>query len=102
MPRPPQDPTTAHLAFLQFLSSVTGLPPSELPEIYVGPYREFLTHIRKELLVGLVVLVSEEHEDDESFKKGSLADKDVVQALRSEGVVVWAADISSREGYQGE
>ncbi|OXG84240.1 hypothetical protein C345_04108 [Cryptococcus neoformans A2-102-5] len=100
MPRPPQDPTTAHLAFLQSLSSVTGLPPSELPEIYVGPYREFLTHIRKELLVGLVVLVSEEHENDESFKKGSLADKDVVQALRSEGVVVWAADISSREGYQ--
>lgn len=52
--------------------------------------------------MGLIVLVSEEHEDDESFKKGSLADKDVVQALRSEGVIVWAADISSREGYQGE
>lgn len=102
IPRPPQDPTTEHLAFLQSLCSLTGLPQSELPEIYVGPYREFLTHIRKELLVGLVVLVSEEHEDDESFKKGSLADKDVVQALRSEGIVVWAADISSREGYQGE
>ncbi|KGB75769.1 hypothetical protein I307_05936 [Cryptococcus deuterogattii 99/473] len=100
IPRPPQDPTTEHLAFLQSLCSLTGLPQSELPEIYVGPYREFLTHIRKELLVGLVVLVSEEHEDDESFKKGSLADKDVVQALRSEGVVVWVADISSREGFQ--
>ncbi|WVQ73594.1 hypothetical protein IAR50_003173 [Cryptococcus sp. DSM 104548] len=102
LPRPPQDPTATSLAFVHELETLTSASTSlgTLPEFYVGPYREFLTHVRKEAVPGMVVLVSSEHEDDEEFKRGTLTDKDVVKALKDENVAVWAADISSREGFQ--
>ncbi|TYJ56146.1 hypothetical protein B9479_003132 [Cryptococcus floricola] len=102
IPRPAQDPTATSLAFVRDLETLTSASTSlgTLPELYIGPYREFLTHVRKEAVVGMVVLVSSEHEDDEEFKRGTLADKDVVKVLRDENVAVWAADISSREGFQ--
>nr|ODN78242.1 hypothetical protein L203_06164 [Cryptococcus depauperatus CBS 7841] len=98
----PQDPTTACLNFVRDLEVFTSSSSQDgtLPSFYVGPYREFLMHLRKEGVVGLVVLVSAEHEDDGEFKRGTLCDRDVVKTLKDEHVAVWAADISSREGYQ--
>lgn len=51
--------------------------------------------------VGLVVLCSGEHEDDEEFKKDVLGDEEFVGCLKRNDLLVWGADIRSREGYQG-
>ena len=73
-----------------------------LPEFYIGPYREFLSNVRKEGKVGMVVLVCGEHEDDEEFKRDVLCDSELVRMVKEKDVMVWGADVRSREGYQGE
>ncbi|KAK8844014.1 hypothetical protein IAR55_006807 [Kwoniella newhampshirensis] len=100
--RPPQDPTTTSLAFIRELERFTRCSASNgtLPEFYIGPYREFVMTLRKEGKLGLVVLVSSEHEDDEEFKRDVLCDEELIRTLKDKEVLIWGADISSREGYQ--
>lgn len=43
-----------------------------------------------------------EHEDDEEFKRDVLSDGELVRVLKEKDVLVWAGDVRSREGYQGE
>ncbi|WVF65443.1 hypothetical protein IAT40_000171 [Kwoniella sp. CBS 6097] len=97
-----QDPTTACLRFIRELELFTRCSTSAgtLPEFYIGPYREFVQSLRTEGKLGLIVLVSGEHEDDEEFKRDVLADPELVRTFKEKEVVIWAADISSREGYQ--
>ncbi|WVQ81146.1 hypothetical protein IAT38_003268 [Cryptococcus sp. DSM 104549] len=101
-PRPPQDPTTTSLEYIRELETFTRCSSAEgtLPEFYIGPYKEFLTILRREGKLGMVVLVSGEHEDDEEFKRGTLCDREVVRTLKEKDVLVWGGDISSREGFQ--
>ncbi|WWD21331.1 hypothetical protein CI109_105815 [Kwoniella shandongensis] len=100
--RPLQDPTTTSLAFIRELERFTrcSAATGTLPEFYIGPYREFVTTLRKEGKLGLVVLVSAEHEDDEEFKRDVLCDEEFIRTLKEKEVLIWGADISSREGYQ--
>ncbi|TXT10727.1 hypothetical protein VHUM_02232 [Vanrija humicola] len=100
-PSGPRDPTTAALRFVRELEALTGGSASAgtLPDLWVGPYREFLSEVRKKGKVGLVVLVSSEHEDDEEFKRDVLADPEFVRTLKDHDIMIWAADIGSREGY---
>ncbi|KAL1409028.1 UBX domain-containing protein 10 [Vanrija albida] len=100
-PSGPRDPTTAALRFVRELEALTGGSASAgtLPDLWVGPYREFLSEVRKQGKVGLVVLVSSEHEDDEEFKRDVLADPEFVRTLKEHDIMIWAADIGSREGY---
>ena len=51
--------------------------------------------------MGVVILTCGEHEDDEEFKKDVLCDSELVRTLREKEVMVWGADVRSREGYQG-
>ncbi|OCF42961.1 hypothetical protein I317_03182 [Kwoniella heveanensis CBS 569] len=101
-PGPAQDPTTSSLRFIRELELYTRCSTSAgtLPDFYIGPYREFVQSLRTEGKLGLIVLVSGEHEDDEEFKRDVLADLELVRTLKEKEVVVWAADMSSREGYQ--
>jgi FAS-associated factor 2 len=57
--------------------------------------------IRKQGKVGVVILVSGEHEDDEEFKKEVLGDHELIRLLKEKDVLVWAQDVRSRDGYQG-
>ncbi|WVW79434.1 hypothetical protein I302_101403 [Kwoniella bestiolae CBS 10118] len=100
--RPAQDPTTTSLRFIRDLETITRCSSSQgnLPDFYIGPYREFVQHLRKEGKLGLVIVVSGEHENDEEFKKDVLTDEEFVRTLKEKDVVVWGADVSSREGYQ--
>lgn len=104
--RPPlrvkQDPTTASLHYVRDLETFTGCSHTAgtLPDFWVGPYREFLTDVRRQGKVGVVILTCGEHEDDEEFKKDVLCDSELVRALREKEVMVWGADVRSREGYQ--
>jgi FAS-associated factor 2 len=70
-----------------------------LPDFWVGSYRDFLGEVRKQGKVGLVVLVSSEHEEDEEFKRDVLADPEFIKCLKDNDIMIWAADRSSREGY---
>jgi FAS-associated factor 2 len=83
------------------LEALTGASPASggLPDFYIGSYREFLSSVRREGRVGLVTLVSSEHDDDNEFKRDVLADPDLTKALKEHDIAVWAADISTREGY---
>ncbi|ORX39203.1 hypothetical protein BD324DRAFT_576880 [Kockovaella imperatae] len=96
------DPTAESLAFIRDLEVYTGASAANrtLPDFYAGPYREFLSQVRKQGKVGLVVLMCGEHEDDEEFKRDVLIDSDLVRTLKDKDIMVWAADIRSREGYQ--
>ncbi|WWC98042.1 hypothetical protein V866_004931 [Kwoniella sp. B9012] len=100
--RPAQDPTTTSLRFIRDLETYTRCSSSQgnLPDFYIGPYREFVQHLRKEGKLGLVVIVTGEHENDEEFKKDVLTDEEFVRTLKEKDIVVWGADLSSREGYQ--
>jgi FAS-associated factor 2 len=72
-----------------------------LPEFYIGPYREFLGRVKKEGKLGLVVLVCAEHEDDSTFKREVLGDPELVRCVKEKEMIVWGADVRTREGYQG-
>lgn len=50
----------------------------------------------------MVVLVCDEHEDDEEFKRDVICDPELVRFIKEKDIMVWGADIRSREGYQGE
>jgi FAS-associated factor 2 len=73
-----------------------------MPEFYIGPYREFMTDVRKHGKIGLVVLVCGEHEDDEEFKRDVVCDPEFVKIIKDKDILIWGADVRSREGYQGE
>lgn len=99
-----QDPTSTSLSYIRDLERLTGcaVASGTLPEIYVGPYRDYLNTLRKEGKVGMVLITCAEHEDDLVFKRESLADAELVRFLREKDILVWAGDARSREGYQGE
>jgi FAS-associated factor 2 len=103
-PRPPRDPTTVSLSFVRDLEQFTGCSAASgtMLDFWVGPYREFLTDVRKQAKIGMVVLVSEEHENDEEFKRDVLCDPELVRFVKEKDIMVWGADIRSREGYQGK
>jgi len=98
------NPTAAALSFVRDLETFTGCSAAtnSLPEFYIGPYREFMLNVRKEGKVGMVVVVCGEHEDDEEFKRDVLCDSELVRTLKEKDIMVWGADVRSREGYQGE
>ncbi|WRT69135.1 uncharacterized protein IL334_006119 [Kwoniella shivajii] len=97
-----QDPTTTSLRFIRELEIFTRCSNSTgtLPDFYIGPYREFINHIKKEGKLGLVVIVSGEHENDEEFKRDILCDEEFIQIIKEKEVIIWGSDISTREGYQ--
>jgi FAS-associated factor 2 len=57
--------------------------------------------VRKQAKIGMVVLVCGEHEDDEEFKRDVVCDPELVRFIKEKEIMVWGADIRSREGYQG-
>lgn len=72
-----------------------------LPDFWIGSYRDFLGEVRRQGKVGVVILCCGEHEDDEEFKKDVLCDEEFVGCLKRNDLLVWGADIRSREGFQG-
>jgi len=102
-PRPPRDPTTVSLSFVRDLEQFTGCSAASgtMLDFWVGPYREFLSDVRKQAKIGMIVLVCGEHENDEEFKRDVLCDPELVRFIKEKEIMVWGADIRSKEGYQG-
>lgn len=92
------------MAFISDLETATSTTAGTAPwpELYMGPYREFVQTVKKDGKVGMIILCCAEHEDDLDFKREVLLDEEFVRTLKEKEILVWAADVRTREGYQGE
>ncbi|KAF7324835.1 UBX domain-containing protein [Mycena kentingensis (nom. inval.)] len=70
-----------------------------LPDFTLGTYEDVLRTCQRDLRIGCVVLVSEEHDDVLEFKRSTLTDSAFVRVLQENEVVVWGGDVRDREAY---
>lgn len=87
-----------------------------LPDFYLGGYEEAMRLCQKELRLGCVILVSDEHEDVGEFKRSAhyihvclpvlnpsrrttLTDPDFVKFLQANNFVVWGGDIRDKDAW---
>lgn len=63
----------SYRADAQGVSLVDGYDGKLLPDFTLGSYEDTLRKLQKELRIGCVILVSEEHDDDAEFKKYGLS-----------------------------
>ncbi|KAA1477847.1 hypothetical protein DENSPDRAFT_845055 [Dentipellis sp. KUC8613] len=70
-----------------------------LPDFVLGSYEEALRTCQRELRVGCIVLVSEEHDDTAEFKRKTLTDTHFVEVLHANDFVVWGGDVRDREPW---
>jgi len=68
-----------------------------LPEFLLLGYDDAVQKAREELKVLMVVLVSEEHDDDDQFKRGTLMDEELLNLLRTKDILVWGGDVKERD-----
>ncbi|CED83988.1 Predicted regulator of the ubiquitin pathway (contains UAS and UBX domains) [Phaffia rhodozyma] len=73
---------------------------AELPEFFIGKYKDALEKAKKEGRIALVGLFSSQHEKDEDFKKTVLTDPALVDTLKRHNIIFWAGDVSDKEPYQ--
>ena len=65
-----------------------------------GGYTQAITHAKKNLHYALVILCSQEHDDNDSFCKDTLTDDELLEFLRQHKVVVWGGNVRYTEAYQ--
>ncbi|OCH92438.1 hypothetical protein OBBRIDRAFT_452074 [Obba rivulosa] len=70
-----------------------------LPDFYLGSYEEFVRTCQREMKIGCIVLVSEEHDDVAEFKRSTLTDPTLVQLLIDSDILVWGGDIRDKEAW---
>ncbi|KAJ6567659.1 hypothetical protein DFH09DRAFT_1261410 [Mycena vulgaris] len=70
-----------------------------LPDFTLGTYEEALRVCQRDLRIGCIVLVSEEHDDVPEFKRTTLTDPTLVRLLHANDIVVWGGDVRDREAY---
>jgi FAS-associated factor 2 len=72
---------------------------SYLPDFVTLSYEAFLKKCIDDIRIGCVVLVSEEHDDTAEFKRTTLTDRNLVDCLASNDILVWGGDVRSKEAY---
>ncbi|EMD32464.1 hypothetical protein CERSUDRAFT_118799 [Gelatoporia subvermispora B] len=70
-----------------------------LPDFYIGSYEDFVRTCQRDMKIGCVILVSEEHDDVPEFKRSTLVDPAFVQLVTDNGILVWGGDIRDREPW---
>ncbi|KAM5543848.1 hypothetical protein V8D89_002465 [Ganoderma adspersum] len=70
-----------------------------LPDFFLGAYEEFARTCQRELKVGCVVIVSDEHDNDAEFKRSTLTDPSFLRAIQENEILVWGGDIRDREAW---
>ncbi|KAK7014434.1 UBX domain-containing protein 10 [Paramarasmius palmivorus] len=89
-------PSTATLRSIN--GSGAGEGGKHLPDFATfGTYDAFLGHLRKEAVIGCVVLVSEEHDDVAAFKLNTLTNPTFIDTLTQNDIVIWGGD--TRDTY---
>ncbi|KAF7288153.1 UBX domain-containing protein [Mycena chlorophos] len=83
-------------------STLTHRAPNDrkvLPDFTLGSYEDALRTCQRDIRIGCIVLVSEEHDDVPEFKRSTLTDPTFVRLLHENEVLVWGGDVRDREAY---
>ncbi|KAF7304241.1 UBX domain-containing protein [Mycena chlorophos] len=83
-------------------STLTHRAPNDrkvLPDFTLGSYEDALRTCQRDIRIGCIVLVSEEHDDVPEFKRSTLTDPIFVRLLHENEVLVWGGDVRDREAY---
>ncbi|KAI0655019.1 hypothetical protein C8Q70DRAFT_1047654 [Cubamyces menziesii] len=70
-----------------------------LPDFFLGSYEEFARTCQKDMKIGCIVIVSEEHDDVAEFKRSTLTDPTFVRIIQENDILVWGGDIRDREAW---
>ncbi|KAI0828539.1 hypothetical protein BC628DRAFT_75680 [Trametes gibbosa] len=70
-----------------------------LPDFYLGSYEDFARTCQRDVKIGCVVIVSEEHDDVAEFKRSTLTDPALVRLIQENDILVWGGDIRDREAW---
>ncbi|KAF5354105.1 hypothetical protein D9756_007270 [Leucocoprinus leucothites] len=70
-----------------------------LPDFNICGYEEFLRTCQREMRVGCVILITEEHDDTPEFKRATLTNPDFVRALYNNNILVWGGDVRDIEAW---
>lgn len=70
------------------------------PTFFDGGYTQALTTAKKELKYVLIILCSEEHDDNDKFCRETLTNAEVLDFLNHQGVIVWGGNVRNTEAYQ--
>ncbi|KAH6904324.1 hypothetical protein BKA70DRAFT_1297914 [Coprinopsis sp. MPI-PUGE-AT-0042] len=70
-----------------------------LPDFVLGTYEEALKTCQREIRIGCIILVSEEHDDVAEFKRSTLTDPAFVKSLQDHNVLVWGGDVRDVEAW---
>ncbi|KAL9540401.1 hypothetical protein MBANPS3_009703 [Mucor bainieri] len=65
-----------------------------------GGYTQALKAAKRELKYMLVILCSEEHDDNDAFCRETLTDVELLDFLRQKQVICWAGNVRYTEAYQ--
>ncbi|KAF9653561.1 hypothetical protein BDM02DRAFT_3125535 [Thelephora ganbajun] len=100
-------PSTASTSTLRSRGdTTTGLV---LPDFFLGSYEEAMRTCQRELKIGCIILVSDEHQDAAKFKRvapvltaefrTTLTDPPFVTFLQSNDFITWGGDIRDKEAW---
>ncbi|KAI0635398.1 hypothetical protein C8Q77DRAFT_1107844 [Trametes polyzona] len=70
-----------------------------LPDFFLGSYEDFARTCQKDMKIGCVVIVSEEHDDVAEFKRSTLTDPTFVRLIQENDILVWGGDIRDRDAW---
>ncbi|KAI8973135.1 hypothetical protein BD414DRAFT_425237 [Trametes punicea] len=70
-----------------------------LPEFFIGSYEQFARTCQKDIRIGCVVIVSDEHDDVAEFKRSTLTDPAFVRVIQENDILVWGGDIRDKEAW---
>ncbi|KAI0666425.1 hypothetical protein C8Q78DRAFT_1083037 [Trametes maxima] len=70
-----------------------------LPDFFLGSYEQFARTCQKDVKIGCVIIVSEEHDDVAEFKRSTLTDPSLVRLIQENDILVWGSDIRDREAW---
>ncbi|OSC98843.1 hypothetical protein PYCCODRAFT_1374324 [Trametes coccinea BRFM310] len=70
-----------------------------LPDFFLGSYEQFVRTCQKDMKIGCVVIVSEEHDNVAEFKRSTLTDPAFVRIIQENDILVWGGDIRDREAW---
>lgn len=68
-----------------------------LPEFLLMGYDDAVKKAKEELKTLMAILISEEHDDTERFKREVLMDEELLDVLTKNSILVWGGDVRDRD-----
>ncbi|CEG76060.1 hypothetical protein RMATCC62417_11005 [Rhizopus microsporus] len=94
---PRHDPRSEADRFLRNFESTYG---TIHPSFFEGSYTQALNTSKKESKYMMVILISEEHDDNDAFCRSILTSPELLDFLRHHKVIVWGGNIRYTEAFQ--